>query len=511
MVTNDNEIVLEARGIYKSFGYNQVLTGVDFSLKKGEIHGLLGLNGSGKTTLLNILNGVFEPDKGEIVLFGKKIEKLTPEIAKRLGLVLCNQIPMIFYNLTVSENILIGQEPVKKWAGGVTLIDKTRLRQISEEVLELCGFELSPDANAKSLTPSQQKQVEIARALTYNAQVIFFDEPTNMMSPRDAERLFELMLELKNKGKSIVYVTHRISEAFRICDRITVLRDGKRVGTVISKESNVADVVAMISRNIASVPEHKKKITSEEVIIELRNVTALPDKIGERMLEDINLKIFKGQITGIVGVVGSGKTELAKVIAGIKSINSGEVIVLGEPVSNNVLEMIKRGVFYLPEDIMVEGLIPAMSIRENMSLVGLELGEFAAKYPGGINRKEEKEMAVEIIRRLNIVPQNTEFPVQRLSGGNKKKVLIGRGLLVKPKILLLDEPTMGVDIPSSMDFLNMILKWAEEGITPIIFSSEFERILPILERVIILRDGKIVGELYGEEISETKINTLIAE
>jgi ribose transport system ATP-binding protein len=511
-VKDAGDVVLEARGICKSFGGHQVLTNVDFCLKRGEIHGLLGLNGSGKTTLLNILNGIIKPDSGEILLWGKRIDNLDPQSAKKYGLILCNQVPMLFPNLTVADNIMIGLEPTLRLIK-IPLIDRSRIKQIAEEILTRCGFKLPIESVAGNLPQSMQKQVEIAKALAYDAQILCLDEPTNMMTSVDAKRLFDLILSLKQEGKSIIYVTHRISEVFTVCDRITVLRDGKKVGTVNRTDTNMREIVNMISRgsyhDSQRLAANVKRERSAETIIELRNVKTLAEKPGERILENINLRIYKGEVTGVLGVVGAGKTELAKVIAGIKHVKEGEVLVLGQPVSADVVSMIKRGVYYLPEDMMGEGLFPAMSTRENITITGLELNQFINRM-GVLKRTEEKRATQHMIKRLDISPKETEFPVQKLSGGNKKKVLIARGLLAQPKVLLLDEPTMGIDISTSADLLSIISKLTEEGVTPIIFSSEFERVLPVLDRAVVLKDGRIVGEVRGEEIKEPVINALVA-
>jgi len=501
MAESSGVALLKAVDIWKRFPGVVALSAVDFELEEGEIHGLVGGNGAGKTTFLKILNGILRKDRGEIFLRGERVEIRTPKEARNHGITLVRQVPSLFPNLRVIDNVLITQEKTKSFMKIVNYLDERSMADYVTQIFEELEISLPLQARAARLTSSQCKFVEIARALALKPSVICFDEPTSAMTQSEAAHFFKIAKELKKQGKSIIYVSHRIPEIFEICDRVTVFRDGKKVRTMKIREVSKADVVeAMTGRKIVKVAKIDHEVSTESVL-EVKDLVTEPKRIGEVPLNNINFQVRRGEIVAVAGVVGAGKTELAKALMGIIPWKSGELIIDGSKLrSSSPIKVIRQGVVYLPEDFMREGLFPNWALCENISILSLDdmLKLFL------VDRRKEKIEVGHQIKALNIRPPDLSFPALNLSGGNKKKVILARGLLRKPKLLILDELTMGIDVASKTELRVRIQELAKTGMGILLLSSDFEDVL-IADRVIILREGRIVAELKGSEINIEKI------
>lgn len=497
-----NETVLETIDLTKVFPGVRALYRMNFSLKAGEIHGVVGLNGSGKTTFLSVIGGLIPRTSGDIIIGGKRVNKFNLDIARKNGVVIANQVPAVFPNLKVADNILIGREQTKQLLG-LNILDQNRMEKHVLDLLSSCNFQIPLDSKINDLPPSILKQIEIARALISDFNIIGFDEPTSMMARSDANKLFLLIRQLREVKKAVIYVTHRIPEIFELCDRVTVMKNGENVGTFNTHEISPDQVVRLMTgKNAFSFHEAKSESqSSKEKILDLQQVSTHPIKLAETPLREINFSAYKGEVLGIVGVVGAGKTELGKAIVGLNPINSGKINVLGMEVHyGSTMALANRGAVYIPEDMMKEGLFLNLDICRNISILVLSL-----MFRNFIKKREEESLSNQFISKLNIKPPRPNFPVHNLSGGNKKKTLVARGLALKPNLLILDELTTGVDVESAFDLLVQVRGLARDGVCVILLSSEFERILGFLDRVLVMKNGKIVAELKSPNISEEEV------
>ncbi len=514
----EKKTVLQVIDLCKDYPGVKALNNMNFELKEGEIHGLLGLNGAGKSTFLSVINGLTPRTSGKLFFYEKEVGKYDRYVAREMSIAIANQIPEIFPGLNVVDNVLIGREKIKKFAG-VSVLDRRSMANRAEEILKMCDFYISSAAKLKDLPASMLKQIEIAKALVADPQILCLDEPTSMMAQSDSEKFFDLIRLLKKRNKAVIYVTHRISEMFKLCDRVTVMKDGQNKGTFRISDVSQDQIITLITgkeRTISlttKVPtgdplKSERYAIGEETVLELEEVSTKPRLISDTPLDSISFKVHKGEVLGIVGVVGAGKTELAKSIMGFNPLASGRVRALGMNVGyGTALDLMKRGIAYLPEDTMKEGLILNMNNRQNISL--LALGSLSRL--SFIRGRKEKHLTSLLIKKLDIKPNNTEFPVLKLSGGNKKKVVIARGLAIRPRIIILDELTTGVDVESGREILQQVRELADSGITFVLLSSEFERILYVLDRALVMRKGKIVGELSNTEITEESVTRLATD
>jgi ABC-type sugar transport system ATPase subunit len=496
------DVAVQLTGVVVEFPGVRALSDVDFSIRSGEVHGLIGLNGSGKTTLLNVISGVTRMTQGQIAIGGRVMEGYTAASARLAGIAVAHQVPQLFGNLDVVDNILIGRESTRRKLG-VTVINRKDMEERASELLSRCGFALPLHARISGLSASQQKQVEIVKALSQDAPVVCLDEPTSMMAESDAKRLFHVMGELTKSGRSFVYVTHRIPEVMQISNRVTVLKNGCVVGRVLPKEtSSEAMVQLMTGRALAAAGQVERHARDTgEAVVELRNVRTRPSRLGETALREVSFRVGRGEIVGIVGAAGAGKTELGKALVGMARIAQGEVRVLGGTVGfGSTAGLRRRGAVYVPEDITKEGLFPALNTRQNVCLIARGICRSVL-----ISRRREREVAEELVNSLGVVPRNIEFPVRNLSGGNKKKVILGRALAAGARLLVLDELTMGVDVESAGELLRTVRELTDQGITIVLMSSEYERVLFALDRVLVMRDGQIVASLQGSDISEAVV------
>lgn len=487
-----DNVCLNMAGITKIYGNTAAIEDVDFSVRKGEVHALIGENGAGKSTLLNILSGVRNTNAGKIELDGEEVHIKNPLSARELGIAMIHQELQHVPELSVAQNIFLGR-PLTKNAG--LLVDKKSAYKKSKEILQRLDPTIDPKTPIKELRVAQQQIVEIARALLDNARVIAMDEPTSSLTPTEFERLAEIIADLRSEGVALIYVSHKMDEIFKVADRATILRDGKQVGVVnIEDEDEDSIVVKMVGRDI-------KKVTHQSFMTD-KNVLTIEGLTRGEVVKPASFNVRAGEVLGIAGLVGSGRTELLKLIAGIDSKSGGKMYVNDKEIPHShVLSSIKSGIGLVPEDRKKEGIIRERSVAVNAALPSLK------KYAPSslIQEKELKKDMYNVMEELNLRPLNIEKAIGTLSGGNQQKVIIGRWVAAHTQVFLFDEPTRGIDIGAKSEIYNLIEKLAQEGKAIIVVSSEMPEIIRISDRVLVMREGSITAELIGDDINEENI------
>jgi len=483
---------LTMRGISKSYSGVAAVQNVEFSVRPGEVHALIGENGAGKSTLLNILSGVRAADSGEILVDGQVIQMKNPLSARHAGIAMIHQELQHVPELSVAQNMFLGR-PLTRFKG--LFVDKQAQYKRAVSILRRLDPSIDPDAPIKNLKVSQQQIVEIGRALLDEAKIIAMDEPTSSLTPTEFERLAELISDLKSMNVALIYVSHKMNEIFKVCDRATILRDGKQVGVVnICDETEETIVTKMVGRKIEKV-QHHSHATQREVL----RVEGLS---RDSAVRSASFSVKAGEVLGIAGLVGSGRTELLKLIAGIDAKTGGSIEVEGVAVKNhNVSAAIRAGIGLVPEDRKKEGIIKERAVKMNMALPSM--GRFTRF--GLLKRHQLDQTALEVMTDLRLRPLNIEKPIGTLSGGNQQKVIIGRWVAADNKVFLFDEPTRGIDIGAKSEIYNLIEKLAQQGKAIVVVSSEMPEIMRISDRVLVMREGKITKELNGDEITEENI------
>ncbi|WP_313384145.1 sugar ABC transporter ATP-binding protein [Pantoea sp.] len=486
------EFRLTMRGISKTYGSAAALQNVDFSVKPGEVHALIGENGAGKSTLLNILSGVRLADSGEISVNGTVVQMKNPLSARQAGIAMIHQELQHVPELSVAQNMFLGR-PITR-AGGLW-VDKQAQLARAALLLKQLDPTIDPAAPIKSLKVSQQQIVEIARALLDDAKVIAMDEPTSSLTPREFDRLAELIGDLKAMGVSLIYVSHKMNEIFRVCDRATIMRDGRQVGVVNICDENEESIVArMVGRKIEKLA-HNAWVTDREVL-RVENLARGSE------ISPASFSVRAGEVLGIAGLVGAGRTELLKLIAGLDKRSGGSVWVNGQPVRNHdVSAAIRAGIGLVPEDRKKEGIIKARAVKMNMALPSLR--QFTRA--GLVSTEKLNRAAQEVMSDLKLRPLDIEKTIGTLSGGNQQKVIIGRWVAADANVFLFDEPTRGIDIGAKSEIYNLIEKLAQAGKAIVVVSSEMTEIIRISDRVLVMREGKITRELTGDAITEENI------
>ncbi len=488
----EKETVLRMNGISKSFGANRVLDNVRFELKKGEIHALLGENGAGKSTLLNIMTGTFRADSGEIWVNGKKEEIRNLTMARDLGIVRVHQELQLVREMTVGQNIFLGREP----RTGVGLIDYEEIFKRADEILKKLDADFSARVIVAELSTAQQQMVEISKALLQDFIVLALDEPTSSLTGNEIEKLMQTMDNLRKEGKSIIYISHRMEEIFRITDRATIFRDGQYIGTVETAKTDKAELIKMmVGRNIAEQRFNEKSNVKEDVALEVKHLSG-------RGFRDVSFQLHKGEVLGFAGLVGAGRTEVMRAVFGIDRRQGGEIFVNGQKVSvKKPLDAQREGIMLIPEDRKYQGMVGILSNRANIVLSNLK------KYVrhGILDHAYIKKDAGEYMERLQVSPRDEEYETGRLSGGNQQKIVIARTMNTDPDILILDEPTRGIDINVKFEIYKLIRQFADEGKAVIMISSELPEVISLSDRVIVMYEGKITGELDSSELTEEKI------
>ncbi len=509
MPKTNNKVVLETKNIVKKFPGVIALKGIDFNLYKGEVHALVGQNGAGKSTFVKILNGIYVADKGEIIINGKKVNIRKPIDAKRHGITLVHQEVTLIPYLSVAENIYMAKIPFTK--SPFTRINKKVLEEFSEKYLGLLGIKIDPWIKVKELSVGEQQLVQIARALAENANIICLDEPTSALTPAEVERLFQIIRDLKKSGKSIIFITHHIDEVFRIADRVTILRDGEKIATLDVNKVKPLDVVKLMLGREPSrfyISREKKHIAKETPILMVKNLSTEPEKIRGIRLQNISFDLYKGEILGVVGLLGAGKTELGKALIGIEKIISGEIYIEGRKARiKSPSDALRYGIYYLPENRRTEGLVLLLTVRENIILSSIDR---LARTLGLRSIDREKQIAIQWIKRLNIVTPSTETRAMNLSGGNQQKVVIAKALESRPKILVFDEPTMGIDIGTKVEIRKIISELATQGLSVILMSSDIDEILALSDRILILYKGRQVALLPNKDLTRDQLMDMIS-
>jgi ribose transport system ATP-binding protein len=503
--------LLQMEGITKRFSGLTALAGVDLALRRGEVHALVGENGAGKSTLIKIMTGAYSRDEGTMRLEGRPVEFHTPEDAQASGVVAVYQEVNLLSFRTVAENIYLGREP-RRWG----LIDWKRMNADAGALLKRLGLEIDPRATLGSLNIALRQMVAIARGVSLNAKVVVLDEPTSSLSEREVAILYDVVRKLKAEGAAIVYISHRFDELYTICDRVTVLRDGKLVGTYPLAGLERLDLVCLM---LGKQRDELRKGTTafgdthDSKASHGPNREATPLLRAEnlkrgRKLNGVTVEVGRGEIVGMAGLLGSGRTETARVIFGADPLESGEVHLEGERLSvRSPSDGIEAGLAFLSEDRKAEGIIPDLSVRENLTLAALP----ALTRFGVVSRARQQEIVERFMKRLGIKAASADQRIRELSGGNQQKVLLARWLCKNPKLLILDEPTRGIDIGAKGEIQSLVNELANSGLGVLMISSELEELVEGSSRVIVVRDGERVAELKGKEISQASIIRAMAE
>lgn len=488
------ELVLEVKGIDKSFPGTKALSNVNFQLRKGEIHAVVGENGAGKSTLMNVIDGVYTPDAGQIYINGHQVHIKDPLAAQKLGIGFVHQEIALCPDVTVAENLYMASINASK----APLVNYKELYAKTARALDAL-HPVDPYKNVGDLSISNQQVVEIAKALTLDCRILILDEPTAVLTESETEALFEIMQKLKAQGISIIYISHRMAEVFGQCDRVSVLRDGQYIGTYDVDQTNSTEVVnMMVGREIGDLYPAKAEQTDKKTDV-LLQVSGLKN---EGRFEDISFELFKGEILGFSGLVGAGRSELAKAICGLYPKRAGEVIFKGNRLDvRNYEDAIRQGIVYLTEDRKTEGLFLEMPISSN--IVAMDLKQVSAR--GVVDGKLTQILSSRLADKLNIKFHALAQLVSSLSGGNQQKVLIAKLLSVNPAIIIMDEPTRGIDVGAKTEIHRLLRELANQGIGVIMISSELPEIIGMCDRVLVMHEGRLCDIISGDQITEEHI------
>lgn len=498
---SDGEITLELQGIGKSFSGISVLRDVSTYFSGGEIHTLMGENGAGKSTLVKIISGVQPATSGTMLIDGKPVLFKSPREAEAHGIAIMHQELSLIPEMTVAENVMLGHEPKK--AG--LFVDRVLLRKTAQEVLARFGFSLDIDTPVKSLRVGEQQLVEIARALLMNARLLIMDEPTSALSQTEADILMDVVRDLASQGVAVIYISHRMEEVFEISDRVTVLRDGDHVGTSIVSDTTPSDLIQMmVGRSVEIHQVVRNNVPTNETVLSVQGLSAW---VGDRkVLDDVSFDLKRGEVLGIGGLLGAGRTELLETLFGARgSAYEGNIEIEGQAVKPiTPKDGVQCGLALITEDRKRNGLILNQSVANNIALPLLPLKSRFGVFSSEMRREE----AINAIEKLRIVSNGPDHVVSRLSGGNQQKVVLGKWLATQPRILLLDEATRGIDIGAKDEIYDLVCALADRGISILFVSSELPEFMAVCDRMIVLYDGHLIGELSRDEMSADAIKDL---
>jgi ribose transport system ATP-binding protein len=488
--------ILEINSVSKSFPGVKALDDINIKIEKGEVHALVGENGAGKTTLIRLISGIYRADSGTIVYDGKELINVGPHECIERGISSVHQDFRMVETLTVAENIFLGKPLIKKSLIGNS-VDWGRMRKEARRAVEAMGVEVDPNAIIGELSVAKKQVVEICKALQRNVTLLILDEPSAALTENEIEIMFGLIRKMKERGITIIYISHRIEEIFQIADRVTVLRDGKTIITdVVANLDRASLIKYMTGRKIVDIYPEKNQ-NFGETVLEVKNLNS---KLQN--LSDISFSLRKGEILGITGLVGAGRTELMRAVFGADKFDSGEVYVNGKKVESvSILKMIKLSVGLVPEERKVEGFVPDFSVSKNVTLAGIKK---IIRY-SLLNTIVEKKAANDLIKLLRIVTPGANTQITSLSGGNQQKCIVGKWLYVDSDILIFDEPTRGIDVGAKQEMYTIITNLAKQGKSIIIVSSELPEVLGICNRIIVMCKGRISGELDADEASQEEI------
>jgi monosaccharide-transporting ATPase len=496
--------ILEVRRVTKRFPGVLALEDVSFELRPGEVHALVGENGAGKSTLIKVITGVYKPDDGQVHFKGEEVSFSDPRESQAVGISTIYQEINLIPLLSVAQNIFLGREPRNR----LGIIDVESMNREAAEILERYGIRADVTAPLRSLGLGAQQMVAIARAISVDTRAVIMDEPTSSLEAREVETLFGVIRQLREEGVGVIYVSHRLDELYEICDSVTILRDGRVVHAgELAELSRLQLIAYMLGRELAEVEEEgatgfgEEHEAAREPVLEVQGLTQRP------RLREITFDVRPGEVVGLAGLLGAGRTETAKAIFGAEPLDSGSVRVGGEDLrTGSPGAAIKAGIAFLPEDRKSEGIIPDLSVKENIVAAALP----RLTHAGLVSEKEQDELVDRFIQSLGIKASSPDQPVRELSGGNQQKVLLARWLCMNPKVLILDEPTRGIDVGAKAEIQKLVDDLAVEGLGVILISSELEEITEGSDRVVALRDGAVVGVLSGEEITEGKLMGVLA-
>lgn len=489
------KVLVELQGIDKSFDNVAACVGCQFQLNAGEVHALIGENGAGKSTLMKILAGVYRKDAGTILFQGQEVDIPNPHAAQALGITMIHQELNLMPHLTIAQNIFIGREPRTTIP---YVLDEARLNQQAQELLTSLNLNLNPKTRVGGLTVARQQMVEIAKALSYNSQVVIMDEPTAALTEAESEELFHMINRLREKGIGIVYISHRIEEIKRIADRVTVMRDGQYIDTLSVAETSIEKMISlMVGRTIYESKPEVPDNPNQEVVLEVRNLNK------GRELQNVNFTLKRGEILGFAGLMGAGRTEVARAIVGADPVDSIDLTVRGQKVTiHSPKDAVRHGIGYLSEDRKRYGLITGMDVANNVSMAAMRkfLGAL-----GILSDRKMREVAQQHVQALAVKTPSVKQKVRNLSGGNQQKVVIAKWLTADTDILIFDEPTRGIDVGAKSEIYKLLNELVRQGKSIIMISSELPEILRMSHRIIVMCEGRITGELSSADATQEKI------
>ena len=490
IILANNEYQLEVVGVSKAFGGTQALKDVHLQIKKGEVHALLGENGAGKSTLMKIVMGLYKADTGEVFFDGQKVTINSPSQALNIGISMVHQELNPEPHMTIAENIFLHREP------GKLFVDENEMNRKTVEILKQFNFDLSPKRKMDTLTVAQMQMIEIIKAVTFNSKLVIMDEPTSSLDSDETEHLFKTIKDLKKRGISIIYISHRMEEIFEIADAVSVFRDGQYIGSdLIKNVTRESLITMMVGRKIGNIFP-KTDVDIGDVCFEVKDF----NKKG--VFKDITFSVRHGEILGFSGLVGAGRSEIMKAIIGLDKKDSGEVYYDGKKLKiNSPRDSIRQGIAMVNEDRKAFGLMPVRSIRENISLPNLETHQKGLL----LNEKKEKKEVDEVSKKLTVKCAGLEAPAISLSGGNQQKVVISKWIMADPKVLILDEPTRGIDVGAKAEIHKLMCQFAAKGMAIILISSELPEIMGMSDRILVISEGKLNGEFKREDIVSGKV------
>jgi ABC-type sugar transport system ATPase subunit len=495
-----SEYLLSVRNVSKSFPGVQALKGVDFDLKPGEVHALVGENGAGKSTLIKIITGVLQRGGGELFLEDRKVEPRDPYHARSLGVSAIFQELSVIPDLTVAENVFLGRE--RAVLGG--LLDRQRLFTKTREICEKYQLDLNPKAVVRGLSTAKQQMTEIVKAISSRPRIVVMDEPTSALTDEEARSLFAIIADLKSQGAGIIYVTHRMNEVFKLADRVAVLRDGAKVADVPVAELTLDLLVKhMVGREIELYQKSNKQKEELERLTPFLQVAGLS---RDGVFSDVSFTLHKGEILGVAGMVGSGRTEVMRALFGIDRLDTGEITIEGKKASiRSPKDAISLGIGMLPESRKLQGLVLMHTVETNLTVVVLR--RFLSWLL--LSFKKITDYSLGRIREFDIKPGNPRMKAENLSGGNQQKVVISKWLSASPRILIVDEPTLGIDVRTKSDIHHLLRRLADDGAAVIMVSSEMEELLAHSDRILVMNQGRVLGTFYNNELDQEKIMSLI--
>ena len=493
-----NETIVSMDSISKSFPGVKALDHVHFELRSGEVMALLGENGAGKSTLMKILSGVYTRDEGSMAILGKEYGDLSPKQAQEVGVAIIHQELNMCRHLSVAENMFLGREKKK----GI-MLSNSEMEAEAQRILDELKIDLRPQQVVGDLPVSMQQMVEIAKALSTNARILIMDEPTSALTAREIEDLFRIIRDLKSKGCGIVYISHRLEELQHIVDRVTIMRDGQYITSMNFKDATMDEIIAnMVGREIK---EKFPRVECEKgkLVLEIKNLNA------GRLVRNVGFSLYEGEIVGFAGLMGAGRTETTRAIFGVDQKESGVIVLDGKEVSINKPEdAIKAGIVLAPEDRKKDGLCTKLSIRHNIALPNLDL---LCNKLGVVSSQKEHEMCDRVVENLKVKTPTVEVEAGNLSGGNQQKVVVGKWLARNSRVVIFDEPTRGIDVAAKVEIYNLMNELKQQGIAVMFVSSEMPEVMGIADRIIVMCDGRITGELAAEEATQNQILTLATQ